>query len=479
MQNLQAGSGPAYYPVGLHLVEALVVEATGQESPNIYNAFVLITPAQLALGAAAAASRLRPGRIVTPVAAAAAAVLPVGSLYNLLLTQPYSWGVALVCAFIALMLTVARSPSLPLLGALAVTGAGRFALHPSLVVGCGVIAAVWLLASTAPARTRIRAGAALAVAGVVALALSWPALTAGSGALGSVAGFDNKLRWPVAQVLAVPLLWETWKHALWIVAVAAACGLVLALLTPSLRWLAYAHLVFAVLFVVAHLGRGRIGGVLTGAWYNDPARLQMLFGVTGALLIGIAATALIDVAKRLSAPRLAWLSEAAMITALVALTLIAALRYIPHNEQPLTSAYGNGPSLTRQQEAVLDQLPRWVGPGQHVLNDPWQGSVFMYAYSGVRPLVGRYGDPSAPASDLLLRHFQDLPTNRAARRAVVDQRVCAVYVGTGSVVPKDWQWPALVDPGTMPWLRPVYRDAQSQVYVLQGPLADQARCGSR
>jgi hypothetical protein len=265
--------------------------------------------------------------------------------------------------------------------------------------------------------------------------------------------------------------------AYWIVAVAVACGFVLALLRPRLRWVAVAHLAIVGLFIVAHLLRSRVGNLLTGVWYNDPSRLQMLFGVTGALLVGIAVTALLDVAKRLSAPRLAWLAEAAVIVGLLALTMVTALRYVPRNEEPVAAAYGNGPSLTSQQEAVLDELPRWVGPGQHVLNDPWQGSVWMYAYSGVRPLVGRYGDPSAPASDLLLRNFQELDSNPAVQAAVIRQRVCAVYVGTGSVVPKDWQWPALSDLDAMPDLRRVHQDPQSRVYVLQGPLAAQARCG--
>ncbi|HET7399938.1 MAG TPA: DUF6541 family protein [Intrasporangium sp.] len=477
-QDLTLGARPAFYPVGLHLVEAMVVDVTGRPAAWVYNAFLLLTPVQLSLSAAAVGTMIAPRRAMTAGVAAVAVVIPTFSLYFLLLTQPYSWTVALTGAVLAAFLQTTSAPSLARYAALALAIAGLFALQPSGVAGFAVLAGAWLLAARVPLQTRVRVAVRLAAAGLAAVLACLPELWAGSRSVAGVAGFDNKLSFPLRDVLAGPLLYGVYSQPQWMVAIAVAvAALVVLLLRRSAWWLLLAHLVFVVLYLVAHLLPTRLGHLLTGLWYNDPARLVMLFSLTGTLLVAVAATEVADRLGRVRSPVLARRLPQALVAGLAVLAVVAATVYVPRNTQPVDRAFGNGPSLTYAQRDVLERLPQWLGPGQRLLNDPWHGSVWAYVYSGVLPVQSHYGDGSTPAADLVLRHFDELDTRPDVAQAVVEQRICAVYVGTGSVVPKNWTWTGMDRLDAVRSLRLAYSDGSSRVYLLQGPLAQRAHCG--
>lgn len=475
---LTAGAPQSFYPVGLHSLEALVVQMMGIPSTWVYNAFILLTPLQLSLAAAAAGRVLAPRTRVAATVAAVAVVVPTFALSFLLLTQPYAWTVACCAAVLAVFLSGTSDRSRGWVVALCLSVAGLIALQPSAVAGFAVLVVAWLLLGAVPLREKVSAAVMLAIAVVGAVVLCIPELSVGLRAVAGVAAFDNKLHMPLDQVLAAPIGYGGAHSPQVLVAVAVLVSIVVVLVAGrTSRWLVLAYFAFVGLYLVAHLWQTPIGRKLTGLWYNDPARLTMLFSVTGSLIVAMAVAILSQRISAMRSPVLAQRVRVVGALGLVALTVAAAVLYVPRNRGPVQRAYGNGPSLTFAQRDVLEKLPEWVGPGQRVLNDPWQGSVWMYVYSGVMPIQGHYGDGSTPIADLVLRHYDELDTNAKVDKAIVDLRVCAVYVGTGSVVPKGWTWTGMDKLDSTPSLRLAYSDSQSKVYVLQGPLARQAHCG--
>lgn len=479
-QNLQAGTESYYYPVGLHTVEAQVATLTGAYPSWVYNAFVLLTPVQMALGAAALARAVLPRRPIAPAVAAVMSALPLTGLFLLVLTQPYAWAVAVVGAVMAAFLHAADDPSPHRVAAVALGTAGLFSLQPSGVVGLGVLVLAWFVAAPTPFRARLRVVLRLGAAGVVVLLACLPALLAGSRSAGGVTSFDNGIDYALVDILARPAVWGFANDPQWPMALAFGAALMVALTRRSTWWVLLAGLGFLALYLTAHLVETPVGNMFTGFWFNDPARLEMLYVLTASVLVGTSAAVVLDFVRGRAPTHVRRPAVQAVAAAMVVCGAAGAAQAVPRNTLPIAASYGDGPSLTGEQRDVLARLPQWVGDGQRVVNDPWHGSVFAFAYSGILPLVGRYGDPSPSAedSDLILRHFDELETNTEVQEAIVRQRACAVYIGDGSVVPKDWTWSGLDELEDLENLDRVYADDQSQVYVLDGDLAERARCGA-
>lgn len=477
--NLQADSASFFYPVGLHVVEAQVVTLTGAYSSWVYNAFVLLTPAQLALGAAAVARAVLPGRPLAPAVAAIMSVLPLNGLFLLVLTQPYAWTVACVGAVMAAFLHAAEAPVPTRIAVVALGVAGLLSLQPSGVVGLGVLVLAWAIAGPAPLRSRARVIVRLGAAGAAVMAACLPVLLAGSQSAAGVAGFDNGLDYDMADILARPAVWGFANDPQWPMALAVGAGVAVALIRRTSWWLVLAGVGFLALYLTAHLVETPLGNLFTGFWFNDPARLEMLYALTVSVVVGVGAAVVVDLVRDRAPARFRRPGVVAVVVVMVVVGVAMALQAVPRNARPIAVSYGDGPSLTHEQRDVLARLPEWVGDGERVVNDPWHGSVFAFAYSGVLPLVGRYGDPVMGSdADLILRHFDELETNSDVREAIVRQRACAVYIGDGSVVPKDWTWSGLDELEDLENLDKVYSDDQSQVYVLDGDLAERARCGA-
>ena len=129
---------------------------------------------------------------------------------------------------------------------------------------------------------------------------------------------------------------------------------------------------------------------------------------------------------------------------------------------------------------MLETVAPLFGPDEFVVVDPWQGGVWMYSLTGVRAIQGNYGDPDTHDAEVLLRRLDDVATDPRVQRIVVEHQVCGVYVGDGSVVPKDWTWSGFegLAEGRNPAFRQVYADPDSQVYLLTGELAREAGCRS-
>lgn len=482
----QVGWDGQFYPAALHVVEAVVVDVTGQGAVRVFAVFFALSSVLLPWSLFVLVRTIAPTWHVAAAATGLLAVVPPDNPWVTQGTQAWAWAMAAVPVVVALLVLLARQRTSLVLVPAALALAGSAALQPAGAASAIVLAASWLL--VAPTSMRVRVGVTRwwLVAAAGAAALLGPLLVAGQRAVESVATFpsppDEPLARSVVQALVphAPVLGD---DVMVVVAVCAWAGLVAAALVRELRWLVLAWVATGGLLLVSLSAPPDLRPYLIGLWYNDDARLARLHSMTTLLLAGIGVGGLSATASRL--PRAAVRRATTGLSALALVAGLAVERQALQTDLDLVqSAYGehqHGPSITAQQVEVLRAAAPLFGPDEVVVVDPWQGAVWLYALTGVRSVQGRYGDPDPRSEvDTLLRRLNEVENDPEVARLVVERRVCGVYVGTGSVVPKGWSWSGfagLAD-GTVPAFRQVYSDAASQLYLLTGPLAEQAGCRS-
>lgn len=482
-RNNQLGWDGHFYPTGLHVVEALVLEMTGQNTMRVFNVFfalsVVLLPWPLFLLGRVAA----PGWPVVAAVAAGISVLLPDQPWVQIGTQPWTWSMTAMPAAVAMALLAATARTWVAAPAGAVAVAATLALQPAGLASTLVVLGCFVLAGALSLRGRLLAVGRLAAMGLATAVVLSPMLEAGRSSVESVATFFSAEPRPLAGSLRQAFLLESEGLALpphYVLAVGALVGLGVSLWRRELRWLGVAHLVLCGLHIASRSAPTDIRPFITGLWYSDQARLARLQDVTVVLLVGVAVAAGIALAARLHAPQL---RRAGIVLVPAVLVLGLALQPAPVGKSVEMVAieyqeHPGGPNITDQQVAVLEAAAPLFGEDEHVVVDSWQGGIMLFALTGVRATVGRYGDPDAYESDLLLRHVDEVDTNAAVRRVVVQNQVCGIYVGEGSVVPRDWRWTGYDELDEVRAYEQVYSDESSELYLLRGPLAHEAGCKS-
>ncbi|WP_432546398.1 DUF6541 family protein [Kineococcus sp. SYSU DK004] len=306
----------------------------------------------------------------------------------------------------------------------AVAGGGGCALvHPGALLLLLPLLALLLLVSALPqallpwrAAPAQRAVAALAILGAAAaaagLAVLWPRTA-------SVRAAD----WPATR--SVPqALWESvslspaGSGGSAVAAVLVAAGLLVAARRTGLRWLVAAHVLLVALDVLAAAVDAPVSQQLTGFWYNDRFRLAAAVPLTGVPLAVLGARALaVAAARAVRRPVAGRLAAGALAAAVLA----AAVPQVRGNgdQLGLTNARAaESPPLSLVDEAeqrFLEDLRRWVPPGDVVAGTPWDGSSSAYALSGVPVLYPHFRGGQPEDWAFLADHLQD---------AGVDPAVC-------------------------------------------------------
>lgn len=475
--QVPVGGSSHYYPVAYHGVAAVFAGMTGQNAVVAFDALVVLTPIHLAISVGALAARFG-GR--SAALTAAAVVGSTSFAIDLDLgTQPFIWGLVLLPTVVLAFLLLDQLGRVAGWFWVATGVAALYTLQPSSMAAWGVFVGAWLLAAPVPWRRRVRRALALALVGVVVAVLCLPVTLAGllpkgsSSVLANVAAFSTSSQWGGHRAVLFLLFWTVSTPTAGVVgAVLALVGAVVALTRRSQVWLALAFAGFALLVAQAAVPTRMPLRFLTGLWYNDVTRLASLYVVVGSVLAGVGLSAVLSSMRTRS---FRWAPGVAVVASV---GVIGALAYAYPDNRRVVGLNYRWQALSRQEATVLDTLSRWVGPGQIVLNDPWQGSTMLYPLTGIEASQEVYGDGKTPAEDLLLRHFDELATNRAVRAAIVQYRVCALYLGTGAIVPKGWTWSGFDQLGSVPDLKEVYSDPSSRIYVITGDLAKQAGCGA-
>jgi hypothetical protein len=211
-------------------------------------------------------------------------------------------------------------------------------------------------------------------------------------------------------------------------------------------WWLISSAVFAVLLVLAGSYEGSLVATLTGPWWNDRFRFSALAVLGMAVLCAhglvVVAEGVDALARRVRIPSLERRPVIALVLVVAVFGVLTAGFYAGYNRERMQKKYalGTGDSVTPAELVAMDRLAELVGPGQTVMNDPDDGSAWMWALHGIRPMFGQaivtpVRPPLEPEVDEAINHFNCLDSSNRIRQIVDEFDIHYVYVGNGFIFP--------------------------------------------
>jgi MYXO-CTERM domain-containing protein len=441
--NVPAGD-PYYYPVTFHALLALLVEPFGVTPSWLLNAAALTAVLIWPLAIAALGMSWR---VPAPVVAVAAAVstwfsaFPFDSLWRGPL-WPYVAGLAMLPGVLAAgRMLLERGPLLPTVVAIALGVTGVVAMHPSLAFVL-LVYVVALAAAMVLGLERVRwreLTVPLVVTGAATVAVLLPVVVPARTASVGV----QSAEWPEFASQAegfgqVLLFSPTSPQPQWWLGLTALAGLVVMVRRRRLLWVLGAYVVFGAAYAgTASMNNGLVNAI-SGPFYNDAWRFAALLPLVGAFAVGEALVALGGQGVRRWRP--VWGTRgvlAASAGLLVVLALLGNGAYVQRNVDRLGISYGHDRTVSQGEIAAYEWLADHLQPGEQVMNDRLDGSVWMYAVAGVEPMEWTfYGVPSGSPIEQLYERLNRMDGDAGIRELLAEERVRYVVVGEGFV--RDW-----------------------------------------
>jgi hypothetical protein len=484
--------GATVYPDAFHAMASLIDQLHGGSLTSI-NALMACIPVVAGLGLV---GLLRDMGLVR-----AAAVVPItlastsGYPTDLVWRGPiwvYVFGISLVPAFLLLLrLVLGRREIVPTV-ALGLAAAGLALVHPSAALSAAVFAA-WLLVGRWLARRSVPVGdlTVLVPAAVVAAVLAVPLI---GQAVADTSG-GSVIDWPTVQsagqAVGELLLYnyENDYPQLWL-AIPALIGLVVGWRHPSLRWWYGATGSVVALCVLAAAYEGWVVQLLTSPWWNDRYRFEGLvflalsvFAAVGVVVLGDLVGGLLRaVAARAGGRAPVVRAVAAPVGVCLVLALIGYLSsgfYVDENRYRMEIAYvpGGGGSVADADLPAFQALHDLAGQGP-VLNDPNDGSAWMWALAGVRPVFGAaltfpVKPPLPPERQLVVDALNCLDSDARVREAVQGLGVRYVYSSSTTIIGPPTPNLGFRDLSSVQSLTPVYERDGVTIYEIDlVPLED-------
>jgi hypothetical protein len=443
-----------YYPNGYHLLTAVVYRLSSHDITQTFNASIVLLGPMLTVGLVALLRQFR----VRPALAAATALLSSAAPaipYDLITRGPlvnYATGVVLVPSLLIMLYRALDDRSWATAALTAASAAALLVIHPGSAFVAAVFAAAmigerWLLDRRRIPRDLLLLAGTFVVTTVLAMpavlgslhsveapAYVWPADMVPSHAIGDLIGFSHLSRYP-RWFLALPLL----------------AGLVALHRLRPLWWLFAGSAVFAVLFVLSASYVHPLIPQLTRPWWNDRWRIIAAATIGAIVLAAHGVVVLSDIARRGSVGLSAWLPGrfgAGLRTVLgtsplIPLVVVGAIAvgsngfYVEQNtRRVLEGQYLPGPGLSPLEREGVRHLAEFVPPGTRVMNQDGDGSAWMFAFAGVRPVNGHIETAGrSPTQELLQQRFNQLDTDPQVRAAVDRLDVRYVFIGRGFLRP--------------------------------------------
>jgi hypothetical protein len=234
----------------------------------------------------------------------------------------------------------------------------------------------------------------------------------------------------------------------------------------DLRWLGAVGLIFGGLFVAAAAYDTWWSSDITRPWWNDRFRLIALAAIP---LCVIAAHGLAQLQLRLA--EVMHKVPVARLAAAGAVVVVAGLLtsgfYAGRNEHRMSFNTGDGPAVSPGEVAGYEELAKIVPAGERVLNDRGDGSVWMYALAGVRPVAGHYDATlTGPDANLLAKRFNKYDTDPKVRAAVRELHVGYVILGRGFLRSEAERQPGLRNLSEVKALTKVYQTRDAIIYKI-------------
>jgi hypothetical protein len=486
--NRYGPEGSLFYPNAYHLAGSLVYLLTGSSVPLVMNAMTLPLAGVFALSMAALVRECGGRAVLAGCTAIVSAVVASGvyeTISNGLL--PFALSVALTPLG---PLAVHRFVTRPGVGTGIVLGlacAGMLAVHSSALFAVVLFSLPLLVYRWLTSRGTLWPDLRrLALVAVPTVVLTLPHLL---GALDQASGSYGYRPWASDQPLYGALYnLLAFQHARPEPQLLLAGLLVVGVLgyrrLGSLRWVGWAAVLFGVLWLlVASYGGVDWVAAISRPWWNDRPRMIALAVIPLCILAahGLAqgqrwlaglATRRLGSSPDSGRPHRVRLAAGVLVVVVFGAASLGF--YASGNVRTVARAYHNGDADTRATLPVspgeveaMHVMGRLAAPGERVMNDRNDGSVWLYAVAGVKSVAGHY-DEHVPPRDaaLLADHFREYRTNPRVRAAVARLGIRHVFVGDGSRFPRVPADRGLVDLEDLDFLRPVYRNADAVIYKL-------------
>ncbi|QUQ62793.1 DUF6541 family protein [Kutzneria sp. CA-103260] len=468
------GSTSFFYPNAYHVLDATVAQIGGWSIPQVLDVGNGFQAGLFALTLSVLVAEVTK----MPALAAATGILACAFTqfpYDTLVWGPlfpFTAGVAVIPALLALLCRVLAVPTSGAIVATALAGVGLTAVHPSVTVAAAIPAVFFLVqrwvtmrrVPLADLRTLLLVAVAGGVTGVFQVLGT---LTAAGGSTST---------WPASLTpLAATEQFVTGSRsnglpAVWLMGLGAVglIGLFLLRGATKLIWWLAGGVVFAGLFVLDASSDAHWVKSVTQPWWNDSWRL---YAIGTMSVVVLAAVGLVTLARLLSrvVPRL----HSAAAVVLVALLVIIATKglYLNRNTARLAQAFPDGPVVTHTAEAGMHELAKLAPAGSMVMNDPYDGSPWMWALADVHPVFGHAPLLPQDAASVgqqrmtLFERFNKLDTDPAIQAAVRDLRVDYVFLSQGSITgAKPGHPDGLTGLDQVRSLKLVFQNSQTRIY---------------
>lgn len=447
-----ADQQPTFYPAGWHDFVSLIYSTTGTSIATATIVTVLLTasfvwPCSLVAFSLSIPKLRRLQALAIPAIIGGFAAFP-GLLLRWGVLFPNLLGYALLPTFVALMAHLVQAllrrefSVLLSLGLSALVGiAGLALVHPNAVVSAVVFALPMLLAGVVQvsrshelALRQKWVGSLLLVGVSIGCVGAWWFLRPGASASNT---WEPMLTEGEAlyQFLFLGLenanqLRDTFNPS-YLAGFLALWGAGYLLYKHRNLWLIASWVLIGYLWIIAAtVPRGDFRLLMVGPWYTDHFRLAALVVFPSVILAGIGLGGFVEglltwVARR--APRPARLKVAtvgmgvAMVLVLVVAGLSSRVPSVQETTLAVSKEYRVTPSsvvLNQDEMNVINEIPKIVPKSDVIVNNPWDGSAYIYALAD-RHLTGYHFEfETSPKYSAIMHNLKNARTNPEVCREV-------------------------------------------------------------
>lgn len=447
-----ADQQPTFYPAGWHDFVSLIYSTTGTSIATATIVTVLLTasfvwPCSLVAFSLSIPKLRRLQALAIPAIIGGFAAFP-GLLLRWGVLFPNLLGYALLPMFVALMAHLVQAllrrefSVLLSLGLSALVGiAGLALVHPNAVVSAVVFALPMLLAGVVQvsrshelALRQKWVGSLLLVGVSIGCVGAWLVLRPGASASNT---WEPMLTEGEAlyQFLFLGLenanqLRDTFNPS-YLAGFLALWGAGYLLYKHRNLWLIASWVLIGYLWIIAAtVPRGDFRLLMVGPWYTDHFRLAALVVFPSVILAGIGLGGFVEglltwIVRRV--PRTARLNVATAgmgVAAVLVLVLAGLTSRVPSVQETtlaVSKEYRVTPSsvvLNQDEMNVINEIPKIVPKGDVIVNNPWDGSAYIYALAD-RHLTGYHFEfETSPKYSAIMHNLKNARTNPEVCREV-------------------------------------------------------------
>lgn len=447
-----ADQQPTFYPAGWHDFVSLIYSTTGTSIATATIVTVLLTasfvwPCSLVAFSLSIPKLRRLQALAIPAIIGGFAAFP-GLLLRWGVLFPNLLGYALLPTFVALMAHLVQAllrrefSVLLSLGLSALVGiAGLALVHPNAVVSAVVFALPMLLAGVVQvsrshelALRQKWVGSLLLVGVSIGCVGAWLVLRPGASASNT---WEPMLTEGEAlyQFLFLGLenanqLRDTFNPS-YLAGFLALWGAGYLLYKHRNLWLIASWVLIGYLWIIAAtVPRGDFRLLMVGPWYTDHFRLAALVVFPSVILAGIGLGGFVEglltwIVRRV--PRTARLNVATVgmgVAAVLVLVLAGLTSRVPSVQETtlaVSREYRLTPTsvvLNQDEMNVINEIPKIVPKDDVIVNNPWDGSAYIYALAD-RHLTGYHFEfETSPKYSAIMHNLKDARTNPEVCREV-------------------------------------------------------------